>query len=556
MKNTKRYKPLYATYLQGILFIIIPALLVLSAINYFQTRENILIGFEESKKLTANSISNALLITDRGYRMLEKALDRELVGQFELFLEEYEKSGKNPDAMDLEKLKRQSEMNMDLYIINRDGVIIATTYEKDMGLDFSQYPDFYNSIKRMLDNYKFYSDRLTYEINTLTLRKYAYHPTPDNEYLLELGIQYNEFTDFLGELNPLIIADNLVKLNEDLFTINLFDTSGINSSLNPPQKTDDEQVLDIIKRLTENPRLTITIEDNDKQQETDFVYIKVSKVLDPSNIDRIARLVYSKKRVNRVLFRNALSHITFGLVVIIAAIAAAIFSSMKIANPIHTIVNDVNRIAEGDLNCRIEEQSQNEIRILEESINTMVQTLKNSIERAEESEQKLQQYNEDLENIVEQRSSDLLRAEKLASLGNLVAGVAHEINTPVGIGVTAASHLKKISKDLNGKFSSGTMTKSDFSDYLTGSNESVSIIYTNLNKASELIQSFKKLAVDQTAEDTRDFKMKEIIDNILMSLHPRLKHTNHTVTVNCENIKIKRTSQISRKNASNDQSCY
>lgn len=539
MKNIKHYRPLYTVFLRSILYILIPSLLILSAVHYYQTHDTILSAHNESKKLTANSIANSLFTIDRGYRMLERALDNGLKDQFALFLREYENSGRNPLAMDLEKLKKESGMNLDLYIINRQGIIIATTYETDLGLDFSKYKDFYKHIQLMMDNYQFYSDRLVPETQTLTLRKYAYHTTPDKKYLLELGIQYNEFSDYLGELDPQIIATNLIKLNNDLLNITLIDTGGNNLSAVEPETITDYRMLDIIEKLIANPQRTITQNFPDKKTEKDYFFVKLSKTTDPSKNDRIVELTYSTKRMNELLIRNTLLHLAFSLVVILGAVAAAVYSSMKITTPIHTIVRDVNSIAEGDLNRRVEEHSSNEIRILEKSINKMVNSLNTNIKRAEESEQKLKKYNEDLEDLVKERSSELLQAEKLASLGNLVAGVAHEINTPVGIGVTAASHLSKLSRDLNRKFASGAMTKSDFSNYLEGSSESVTILTENLNKASELIRSFKKLAVDQTAEDTRKFNLEEILNNLMLSLHPRLKHTNHSISIDCGNIEIK-----------------
>ena len=127
--------------------------------------------------------------------------------------------------------------------------------------------------------------------------------------------------------------------------------------------------------------------------------------------------------------------------------------------------------------------------------------------------------------------SQLVESEKMAALGGMVAGIAHEINTPIGIGVTATTSLDDESRRLETLAASGRMTRSDLAAYVQVSRDCSRLILSNLNRASDLIQSFKQVAVDQSSERRRQFYVKGYLEEILQSLYPRLKKTTHTVSI-------------------------
>ncbi len=145
--------------------------------------------------------------------------------------------------------------------------------------------------------------------------------------------------------------------------------------------------------------------------------------------------------------------------------------------------------------------------------------------------------NEDLATTLQQLQAtqqQLVESEKMASLGNLVAGVAHEINTPVGIGVTCASQLELLTKDLAQLFDSKRMKRSDLQKYLNSVNEISALILKNLNRSAELVKSFKQVAVDQTCEQQRKFHLKTYLQDIILSLTPKLKNTPHQIVIDCD----------------------
>lgn len=135
--------------------------------------------------------------------------------------------------------------------------------------------------------------------------------------------------------------------------------------------------------------------------------------------------------------------------------------------------------------------------------------------------------------------SELIQTEKMASLGRLVAGISHEINTPIGVGVTASSHLKSETIAFNYMYKDETMTENDFENYIDNTLKTSNIILQNLSRAANLIQSFKQISVDQTSNDIRDFNIKEYINSVIESLKPELKHTSHAIELICdENLRI------------------
>ena len=148
---------------------------------------------------------------------------------------------------------------------------------------------------------------------------------------------------------------------------------------------------------------------------------------------------------------------------------------------------------------------------------------------AHEEKEKTQQAYSQL--IATQKT--LIEAEKMASLGSLVAGIAHEINTPVGITLTAASHLDTATTEITSKLESGSIKKSDFHNYLEVAQECCRLILANSDRASNLIHSFKQVAVDQTGEARRSFLLHDYLNEVITSLKPSFKHTKVKIEIRC-----------------------
>ncbi|WKJ88618.1 ATP-binding protein [Methylomonas montana] len=211
---------------------------------------------------------------------------------------------------------------------------------------------------------------------------------------------------------------------------------------------------------------------------------------------------------------------------------------LKIVQRINVLAKASLAIAHGDYSHRAPDQAHDEIGLLATNFNQMADAIQQRVHE-------ITLLNQELESRVAARTQDLvtlnstlkqtiddlkwtqenlIRSEKLAGLGALVAGVAHELNTPIGNALTVATTLQDHTRTITQEFQTG-LRRASLDDFLAETRTAGELIARNLHRAADLITSFKHVAVDQTSENRRDFELRTTLEEIVATLLPTLKKT-------------------------------
>lgn len=139
------------------------------------------------------------------------------------------------------------------------------------------------------------------------------------------------------------------------------------------------------------------------------------------------------------------------------------------------------------------------------------------------------------ENIDElgQTRDELIQNEKMASLGRMVAGFAHELNTPMGIALGSISHNEQTLKDIDALLKQEEVSEEDLRGHLATLHQSGELALSNLKRAANLVQRFKRSSIDQISEQARVFGVRGVIDDVVFTLHQQLDKSNVKVHIDC-----------------------
>ncbi|CAH0535933.1 Adaptive-response sensory-kinase SasA [Vibrio marisflavi CECT 7928] len=183
----------------------------------------------------------------------------------------------------------------------------------------------------------------------------------------------------------------------------------------------------------------------------------------------------------------------------------------------------------GSFHSKVHEEPHTEVGQIAREYNRVLAIASEEIDSRIKANEELEQSFKRLQDT----QSQLVESEKMASLGGLVASITHEVKTPMGVSLTASTFLKEEVDDIVKRYQSGELSESGLEQFFDSAKESSDIIHININRATDLIKSFKEMSVDQASEKYRQFDLKQYIQKVLTSMQPQFRKTQYQIDFSC-----------------------
>lgn len=384
-----------------LVLIIAVVLLGVLPFSYLLAEQDVIEQQKILEKYTEENMVQSVWLVNQGLSIIDSTLNPQLEPLLYDYLDAYNSSDANPELIDLRGLadtfSRIMNGTVDLYIFNKDGIIEYSTEPDVLGVDFRQYPDFFSALTKVREGSTIYYDRVVRSVENASdvnvvgdLRKFAYIPTPDHRYVLEIGFKSDGFQDIRSKLSYQEMIDRIGETNPDLSDIHIFTIYGYRSAswavgMNNLTAGNSESIVPPAVYSALNTRNSIHFINQTSGSRSTYLFVDLKNPDAVSDDSIVVALQYNNERMNEMLGAILFRYILFAIAAFAAGIFLALILSKRISGPIREIVADVRQIAEGDLDHRIRVMQTVEFSEMEISINQMIHRIK---EYSEELERK------------------------------------------------------------------------------------------------------------------------------------------------------------------------
>ncbi|HPD95599.1 MAG TPA: SpoIIE family protein phosphatase [Tenuifilaceae bacterium] len=371
----KQQTTIFKQLIYNIIIPVVLALVVLGVINFRNTRTILKESNKSRNFLISDELTQILRFQDITLSVLEENITPKLEAVSRKLTTEYFKSTRDIKKANLSKIREELNLDShfyDLYVIDTNGIVVNTTFKPDMGLNFFSFGEEHKAlIKKIFADGVFRSEKFTIEATTRRLKKYTYEPTLDGNYIIELGVRSNTADDIINIIKTTL--DNFNLKEKSIVSAELFMNADDPFSLT---KTDQ---IDVVEKNYIKERFinkdTALIEKKVNKKFLSYQYIYMESFNSELYKGSVIRIVSDRTKEIHDEYYRLISFVLVFIVVMLV-ISFLIFKNTKmITSPIKKLVNNVNRIADGNLNERAEVIGNNEITTLSVKFNVMIEQL-------------------------------------------------------------------------------------------------------------------------------------------------------------------------------------
>ena len=356
--------------------IVTPIYFLFAVINYNSIRNGILNNTQLAVKQSRINIVDTIISTEKSYELVSTYYDGLMAESLQLFQAAYDDSGGDVAALDLEALKEAFPAELDLYIIDENGVIIHTTFATALGIDFKTVPDFYQTLTALRLGHDPEISRVTTDLKTGELRKWGYLPTADHRYVLEVGISAGALSQYVTQLNYADLEKKAIENNRFITDITIYDQHHIIlGSGEAETKPDRISAIDAVI----NSGVDQAIFGNDGLLTQEYLYSNTF----PGGMkdsQKVIAITYNYEAIIRQINGTRISTMLVFLAYTVFSLLLIYFLVTRtLTQPLIRLTNRIKTVTGDNLDFEMPVTGTNEIGQLAQSFNDLSQTLKSTL---------------------------------------------------------------------------------------------------------------------------------------------------------------------------------